>query len=148
MNQDIGLNIMCMTTMCSTSNSGYFIKNKTLFVSIDFDEKLVLEHKMFRDIGKVIFEENQKIGVYSKFRHPIVLTSNIVHLSFRAFFNQPIVLTPNIKYLTLETFFNQPIVLTPNIVYLSFGFCFNQLIVSTPNIKHLTFDHFLTNQLF
>lgn len=136
----------------------YTIDNKTIIFSSNFNEKMDSYYEVMKHVHVLIFDENRKRGIYSIFNQPIVLTSNITHvtlgtrfnqlivltsniivLSFGSDFDQPIELTPNITDLILSNDFNQPIGLTSNITNITFGRRFNHPIILTPRMTVLTF---------
>lgn len=117
----------------------YVVINKTLYVPHNFREKIDLECEELKDINTLIFNENHNKGRYSMFNHPIVLTPNIICITFGKYFNRPIVLTPKITILTLGFWYNKPIILTPNIMVLTIDCNNHNISDNLPNnIKHLT----------
>lgn len=88
----------------------YIVKDKTLLILNDFNEKFDLFCEGMTGINIVIFDENYSENKYSKFNQQIILTPNVTVLTFGHEFNQPIILTPYIVHLVFGYNFNQPII--------------------------------------
>lgn len=64
-----------------TAGTKYFVENKTLFVSDDFNEKFDLNYESLKDINTLIFGQDCSEKIYSIFDQLIDLMPNITILT-------------------------------------------------------------------